>query len=1070
MTFDRCKSCGGEVSRNGNYYACKHCGNKWIIDADNDVHVIDRANAWAALRDCDFERAVELFENIMFKEPENHESYWGRALAAAGIMYVTDLDENKKVPTCNNIREESFVDSNDVKKAIALAPQDIAETYKQQAEQIEAIRVEWVKKASKEKPYDIFICYKDSDREHGIDRTDDSYDAHELYNVLTAEGYKVFFSRVSLKSKVSEHYEPYIYNALKTAKVMIVFGEKPEYFNAVWVKNEWMRFRKRIELGEKHPNSLVVVYKNMSPADLPAGLRSRQSLDAGDMTFLEVLKKHIAGLKQATLERIEVKGRAVGKKVTAITDTIEIMEAGTSVVAQKPRLAQTEVSKRNVATLAGAYVPSANDAVQMGVSLLRLGSFFEADMFLTEGINESKQNGTAWLGLLCAKLNDANLYDVLTAPELTIQDVRENADKISECIEELTYAVDYAAEKYVAENILEYLFAVICHINEEKKSSIDKLLSFILQYESNVYERVVQYANANIAIWASFFPISEYESICDTLLKHSANTDTYISVVENIIDGYSSAKNYSQAQVWNRRLLEIHEGNFNAVHREILLSVGTDNVVDFKQKGEGQYLADQYIVPFLEKSIKQLSKENAEFLLDFIGEVEYSCLTKGDLNNAEIYFDFVSKYKFPSREELLVKHKTEIEFLAERHRPEFFEKIMATISHEHVDWHISKRLEYANKARSLRHFDEAKTVYHTVLSLEEDNADALDGLFACNLGFNGSDGYRIQWKHFDVPEFEKILAACPNKEKQTSILQQYANACILSVKADLFNYDRCCKAFDQLIKYFPESESKSVFGYVDDLSDAFLKKGEFELAIKYANLSISNEPTYNINARHVILLATLGCKNEEGFIKCENFDKNMSEYKMLLLSCRSDANALQKYTLLAKKNEDGVELLKQQRLEQKQREEEEAIHKKAMRKKSSKCLMYGLSNLLLSIITFVIAIALAMAEDRDGSSLWRLGVFIVCGITFIYAIILCSDVTELLDASSTETVLLNTVDKHIRIAKTMLIIGSIALGAEVGMFFLDPVQVGCILLLGGLIALIALLVVLLIRAAKVEKE
>ena len=274
-----------------------------MIDADNDVHVIDRANAWSALRDCDFERAVELFENIIFKEPENHEAYWGRALASAGIVYVTDLNENKRVPTCNNIREESFVDSNDVKRAIALAPEDIAGTYKKQAAEIEAIRVEWVKKASREKPYDVFICFKDSDREHNIERTDDSYDAHELYNALTEEGYKVFFSRVSLRDKVSEHYEPYIYNALKTAKVMIVFGEKAEYFNAVWVKNEWTRYRAMIERGEKHRHSMVVVYKNITPADLPAGLRSRQCLDASEMKFFDMLRNHINKVVNAPKEK-----------------------------------------------------------------------------------------------------------------------------------------------------------------------------------------------------------------------------------------------------------------------------------------------------------------------------------------------------------------------------------------------------------------------------------------------------------------------------------------------------------------------------------------------------------------------------------------------------------------------------------------------------------------------------------------------------------------------------------------------------------------------------------------------
>ena len=67
MQLNECKSCGGTLERRGNAYVCKYCGNKWIIDADQDVHVIDRANAWSALRDGDFEKSAELFENIIFK-------------------------------------------------------------------------------------------------------------------------------------------------------------------------------------------------------------------------------------------------------------------------------------------------------------------------------------------------------------------------------------------------------------------------------------------------------------------------------------------------------------------------------------------------------------------------------------------------------------------------------------------------------------------------------------------------------------------------------------------------------------------------------------------------------------------------------------------------------------------------------------------------------------------------------------------------------------------------------------------------------------------------------------------
>lgn len=204
MDMNLCRTCGGSLKRVGNYYVCEYCRNKWEIASGNDVHAVDRANAWSALRDGDFEKAAELFENIIVKEAKNHEAYWGRALALAGIVYVTDMSENKKVPTCNNITEESFINNKDVKKAISLAPADIADGYKQQAEYIEKVRIEWLEKASKEPAYDVFISFKDSDRENGIERTQDSIDAQDLYNALVAEGYKVFFSRISLRDKISE--------------------------------------------------------------------------------------------------------------------------------------------------------------------------------------------------------------------------------------------------------------------------------------------------------------------------------------------------------------------------------------------------------------------------------------------------------------------------------------------------------------------------------------------------------------------------------------------------------------------------------------------------------------------------------------------------------------------------------------------------------------------------------------------------------------------------------------------------------------------------------------------------
>ena len=351
-----CKSCGGTLTRKGSCFVCDYCHSKWTVDLGDDVHAVERAQAWETLREGDFERAAERFENIIVKENDNHEAYWGRALALNGIVYVNDVSERKKVPTCNNITENSFLQHPDVQKAIMLAPQEIKNGYQAQAEYIEKVRKEWLEKASKEPPYDVFISFKDSDRERGIDRTQDSIDAQDIYTGLVDAGYKVFYSRVSLRGKVSEQYEPYIYNAIKTAKVMIVFGEKPEYFSSVWIKNEWSRFKARIEKGEKHKNSLVVVVKNMNPSDLPVALKARQAMNMSDLTFFETLKKHIKRVidesKQAVhLDKIEIKGGQIAKKATKLeVNAVQTREIGA--VAS----AQTDITEIQTLSLVDTYM------------------------------------------------------------------------------------------------------------------------------------------------------------------------------------------------------------------------------------------------------------------------------------------------------------------------------------------------------------------------------------------------------------------------------------------------------------------------------------------------------------------------------------------------------------------------------------------------------------------------------------------------------------------------------------------------------------------------------------------
>ena len=105
--------------------------------------------------------------------------------------------------------------------------------YREQAKAIEEIRKGIIEVSSKEEPYDIFICYKET-AENG-ERTLDSVLAQDIYDTLTDKGYRTFFARITLEDKLGMEYEPYIFAALNSAKIMLTIGTDYEYFNAVWV-------------------------------------------------------------------------------------------------------------------------------------------------------------------------------------------------------------------------------------------------------------------------------------------------------------------------------------------------------------------------------------------------------------------------------------------------------------------------------------------------------------------------------------------------------------------------------------------------------------------------------------------------------------------------------------------------------------------------------------------------------------------------------------------------------------------------------------------------------------------
>ena len=292
MNSNICNICGANYEYINGKWKCRYCGSYKPEEITNEESTLLYI-ANQRLRMADFDEAEKQFTDIIEKFPKSTYAYWGRLLAKYGIKYEDDFD-GRKIPTCYATSMECFTSDSDYLKALDFADADTKEFYQKQAGYIEKVRKEWVEKAKKEKPYDIFICYKDSDLTNGIDRTPDSIAAQEIYIHLVEQGYRVFYSRESLRDKIGEKYEPYIFNALSTAKVMLVYGSSAEYITSTWLKNEWMRYEKRIKNGEKDPSSLIVACDGFSPSELPRMLATKQCLDANRRTFYIDLDKCIS--------------------------------------------------------------------------------------------------------------------------------------------------------------------------------------------------------------------------------------------------------------------------------------------------------------------------------------------------------------------------------------------------------------------------------------------------------------------------------------------------------------------------------------------------------------------------------------------------------------------------------------------------------------------------------------------------------------------------------------------------------------------------------------------------------
>ena len=305
MALFKCKMCGGtlEINNNETVATCEYCGTQQTLpklDDDRRANMYDRANHFR--RNNEFDKAMGIYEQILNEDNTDAEAYWSLVLCRYGIEYVEDPSSHKRIPTVNRAQFTSIFDDDNYKSALQYADGYQRNIYEEEAKAINEIQKGILAISQKEEPFDVFICYKETDNSGR--RTPDSVLANDLYHQLTQEGFKVFFARITLEDKLGSAYEPYIFAALNSAKVMVVLGTKPEFFKAVWVRNEWSRYLALIKQGQK--KILIPAYKDMDPYDLPEEFSHLQAQDMSKLGFMQDLIRGIRKIAQTETAKTTV--------------------------------------------------------------------------------------------------------------------------------------------------------------------------------------------------------------------------------------------------------------------------------------------------------------------------------------------------------------------------------------------------------------------------------------------------------------------------------------------------------------------------------------------------------------------------------------------------------------------------------------------------------------------------------------------------------------------------------------------------------------------------------------------
>ena len=676
----------------------------------------------------EFDDAYEKFEEVVRKDENNPEGYWGLFLSEYGIMHVQDPVSKKYIPTCNRASGIPTSEDKNFKKALELSNELQRGDYITKAVQLEEIRQKIIDISKSETPYDIFICYKRTQtNENGKESyTEDAINARDIYDILTHKGYKVFFAEKTLQNLAGAEYEPIIFNALNTSKVMLIICSDPAYINAPWVKNEWRRFIKQIEFDETK-KIIPVMCGGLKAGSLPDILNKFQGIEMNvnfQTSLLNSVSKLIDNSRKNSISRVAIAEKRNIRKSNIVKGSIEIRkvgDGGSSLI----------VSDEKMLKVAFSYV-----------------------------LKNMNKDATREFKHLSANPNLTKICDfALTYLQFRNKPNIDILDKFNECISS------------VNDVVAGYIFECVVKDFEERLESKDlnraiALYSALMGWDNPNNEKVFKIADGYIRE----FPNNKSIKMAEAVAKcyNNQDVDGYINLMKDYAQVYLDNQSTYEGEIILKKIIDVDEGDIDSRWGAFLASFGAIN--DESIKYCAKYIDGKHITEFKEllayveensrnKCINSLARGVAEGIAFAKSEkkvttakyVNYvaNSLIKGSNFNIDKKLNKVEKStnEIPALKKVILDlQKTSVNI----HSPfkkdskvledikynvfiNSFDEIIKFYSQESTEDLIISLYKMADECKYVRQFELATKYYNLIINERNTEHKAYWGLLQCKL-------------------------------------------------------------------------------------------------------------------------------------------------------------------------------------------------------------------------------------------------------------------------------------------------------------------------------------------------